>query len=62
MFCTHAYVAATSGPTSGPTGAGGLDTSNIIALVFGIPVTIAAIWTVAGGVCAIICWCYRKGK
>ena len=52
MFCTHAYAATTSGPT----GAGGLDTGSIIAIALGIPGAIAAIVTIVTGVLG----CYRK--
>lgn len=54
MFCTHAYTATTSGPT----GAGGLDTGSIIAIALSIPGTIVAIITVV----TTVLGCYRKRK
>ena len=61
MFCTHAHAATTSGPT----GAGGLDTGSIIAivsLIVGIPGVILAIIGIIAAVYRFRKWWLKKRK
>ena len=61
IFCTHTHAATTSGPT----GAGGLSTGSIIAivgLIVGIPGVILAIIGIITAVCKFRKWWLKKRK